>query len=228
MEAARNRKTGMSSLALLTCIVVGISHVVMSCAPDTGFNTKADFDVVVTLYDTNVNFGAITTFDLPDSIVHLGDQGSSDDISRAFDRLILDEVKAGLIAAGYTEEPDPGTSTPDVVVLVSAASSEWTAYVSYPGDPYWGWYPYWPPYGPGWGTGYPYYGGVYSYDFTTGSIIIDMIDTGNFSLGDKDARSVWAAGINGVVGDTNASTKARIKSNIAQVFDQSGYLKKSN
>jgi hypothetical protein len=201
----------------------------MSCAPETGFNAVEDFDMVVTLYDKEFDFGAVETYAMPDSVVHLAGEDDilSRTINRDFDELILAEVADNLADLGYTRELSPETNPPDVIVLVSVTSTEfWGAYTSYPWWDYWGWYPgwgYYPGYGPGWGVGYPYgYTTVYSY--TTGSLLIEMLDAGNPDDEAETIASVWAAGANGLLDDTPGNIEDRLVEIVERAFGQSPYL----
>ena len=105
-----------------------------ACYNDYGMNTE-DFDMVVTLYDDRADFGAINTFSMPDTIIHLVAEGERDNISRKFDEEIKALVAVNMEALGYERELNPDQNGADVVVLISVSSSDWVAY-----DYYYGWY----------------------------------------------------------------------------------------
>jgi hypothetical protein len=122
-------------------------------------------------------------------------------------------------ALGYTRVTDT-TQTVSVVVLLSAIKSDWQVSGYYPGG-YWGWYPYYP--GGGW---YPYYPGyAYSYEFTTGTVFVTMIDPEKRNSNDPANSPVWGATLNGLAGDSRSGTATRITNGINQAFAQSPYLK---
>jgi len=92
----------------------------------------------------------------------------------------------------------------------------------WPGWGYWG--------GWGWWGGYPgwwYPGGVTTYNYTTGTIFIDLMDPLKINPDNQAYGAVWLARLNGVLsssftGSTNAVT--RIKERINDAFNQSPYL----
>jgi len=190
-----------------------VSIALLSCYPDHGLTTS-DYDAVMTFYNKSTNFGALQNVRLADTVMHLTGEGGQDDITRAYDDLILSTVETNLIAAGYTVVRDLDTTNVDAVVFVSVTSSTW--YVSYGGYPpcYWGWYYY--------GCGYypPYYGGVYSYD--TGTMLIDMFDGNRPTGSGQRMNNYWVAAMNGLLGNRNPSTT--IPTLINQAFAQSPYL----
>jgi len=77
-------------------------------------------------------------------------------------------------------------------------------------------------YGPGWGGGYPYVPVVTSY--TTGTLIIDMIDPNNPNTSEEIIPIIWSAFLNGLVTGSEASIQTRVTNGINQAFDQSPYL----
>ncbi|MCK4410606.1 MAG: hypothetical protein KAW67_10985, partial [Candidatus Eisenbacteria sp.] len=91
----------LSSMIGATVLIIAAALVLCSCGLDSGFNSIADFDTIVTVYDDQADFGAIQTYAMPDSVAHLGDDedrsgGSRDD--GIYDQLILDELAANLEA----------------------------------------------------------------------------------------------------------------------------------
>ena len=89
--------------------------------PD-GPTSESDFDVVATVHDDTVNFGAIGTFVMPDSVVEIVPPESvatALPFNHDYDQLILDGVASHWTALGYTRLPtyDAG-NPPDVVVTV--------------------------------------------------------------------------------------------------------------
>lgn len=195
-----------------------------SCAPDSGFNTIRDYDVVATHYDPNTDFKTLRTYAMPDTIVHRRDpeDTSTVGLSREHDQLILALVRDNLEDLGYEEEADPGPNRPDVYVIVSATLTKWLANASEDWWAYWGWYPYWPPsWGPGWGTHYPF---PINYFYRTGTLFIDMIDDEVAEGEERVIPILWTASINGIMVDGAQGAEERLTSNIVQAFDQSPYL----
>ena len=204
--------------------MLGVSVIFWSCAPDSGFNSVEDYDIVVTFYDPDIDYGAFETYAMPDSVVHLGD---TEDIITDYDDLILDEVAENFESYGYTEESNPLQNPPDVVVLVSALGADWTTVTTYDWWAYWGWYPgwgYYPYYGAGWGMYYPY--PAYSVtSYSTGSILIEMYIASEPIVEEERLPAAWTAIINGLMEGSSAGIQVRITDRISQAFEQSPYLR---
>ena len=60
--------------------------------------------------------------------------------------------------------------------------------------------------------------------YTTGTVILDMLDVDGADDVEETFPIVWNAVINGLVTGSDASVEARIRTNINQAFDQSSYL----
>lgn len=213
----------LSSMIGTVALIVAASLVLCSCGLDSGFNSIADFDVIVTLYDDEADFGAIQTYAMPDTVAYLGDDKGGSGRSREdgiYDQLILDELAANLEAIGYVREEDPENNGADVVVLAGVTSTEWEVWVSNPWYDwgYWGYYSdyyyYYPPC-PGCGS---------SYTFTTGSLLVIMEDRNAANEEDQTIPVIWAAGMNGLVEGSVAGIGNRIAEGIEQAFAQSPYL----
>jgi hypothetical protein len=222
----KGRKALLSRQFLwLVPVILATSFLFYSCAPDSGFNSVDDYDVVITLYESGVDFATFLTFIMPDSIVHLGD---STDINMDYDGLILTEVEDQFEACGYTVELNPDVNPPDFVVLVSTVSTDWLVYYGYDWWYYWGWYPgwgYYPYYGAGWGMYYPPYWGGYTTSYSTGTILIEMVNASDPIEENELLPVVWTAAINGLLEGTTSQMQSRIEDSISQAFAQSPYLK---
>jgi uncharacterized protein DUF4136 len=217
------------TIKLLTysALLGGILFTMGSCYPDNNF-TIEDLDIAISFYDDQADFTSYKTYSLPDSIILL-DSLSNRDPSDKFNEAILARIKSNLEDLGYEEEADPENNAPDVLVLVAkVVNDRYGAYQGWDWWYYWGWYPYWgpyPPYGPGWGPGYPWGGGTIVYSYTTGTILIDMLDVAASDESQERIPTVWAGAINGLVEGPDAQINARLNTSIDQLFDQSPYLK---
>ena len=102
-----------------------------------------------------------------------------------------------------------------VILLRATAIENYNAYTSY------GWGSYW---GYGWGGYYPWVGGTVVYSYTTGTLLIDMIDVGNIDVDNETYPSAWGAGINGLLEGSSTDTRNRLSTSISQAFVQSPYI----
>jgi len=216
MKTTRLRKVG-NTFRIFLIVALGIVFAAgLSCYRDYGLTT-ADYDMVLTLADPNAVFSNYSTYALPDTVIHPVPDGETDDLTRVFDSQIISDVARNMDALGYTRVTD---STFSVLVLLSAVKSDWQVSGYYPGG-YWGWYPWYP--GGGYYPGYPGYG--YTYSFSTGSILITMIDPDKWNPDSAPDGPVWGGTLNGLLGDTRAGASTRIRNGINQAFAQSPYLK---
>ena len=222
MSFVRRVKSSVLVLGMVTLLLAGLS-----CYPYTAPNTS-DYDVVVSLYDQNVDFGSLRTFSMPDSVMHLfGEDGEDlEDISRIHDAAILSRVANNMARYGYTREMDPESNPPDVFILVGVTSSTFFG-ADYVGGGYWGWYwGYYPGYGPGWGWLYPpYWGGGYvTYEYAVGTLLIVMADLEEADIDNRVIPVYWLGALNGVLSENPATARLRLNAGIDQAFEQSPYL----
>lgn len=183
----------------------------------------SDYDLVYTNRDPDFNFAPVTTYLLPDSVVHAGDGVNAAD--HVYDQDILDAVKRNLDALGWRQLSSSGGQKADVVVLASASKQAYGACASYCWWCAWGWYPGWgyypPSWGPGWGWGYP--PGVVCSTYSTGTVTVAI--TNPNQVRSETLPLVWIGTLNGLLQGSEASVRARIDENIDQMFIQSPYLK---
>jgi hypothetical protein len=201
----------------------------VSCAQDSGFNAVKDYDVVVTLYDQDFNFGNHATFALPDSVVHLRnpDAEATDNITWVYDSHILSEVVDLFESRGY-QHVNPQVTPPDFFVLVSVTKQDW---LEFPYEHHWwvnwSWYPHWPGWTHTWDVIYPAQYTEEPYSFSQGTLFIDIIDAKNMDVTGERMYLRWTAVINGVLGYTDSKSQNRIITNIKQAIEQSPYLSRN-
>jgi hypothetical protein len=204
---------------------IGILLAGAACYPGDGPSNVQDLDVVLTLYDTEVDFSTFRTFAMPDSVVHVGSENGDNliDLPRTYDDLILELAAENMASAGFIREPNPEENGADLVLLVGAlgSSSEYWVYQDW--WYYWGWYPGWgypgyPGYGPGWGWYYPPYVGTVK--FESGSIVLTLVDP---TLVDgEDIPVIWTGVTRGLL--EGGGAQGRITYALNQMFTQSPYL----
>jgi hypothetical protein len=188
--------------------------------------SAAELDVVATAHDDTVNFAAIQTYVMPDSVVEIVPPESvatALPFNHTYDQQILDGVAAHMAAIGYTRLPTYELANPPDVVLTirGIAVRNTDIYVTYPWWPFWGWYG-WPCcYGPGWGVGYPIITGV---QYDVGTIVIDMWDARRKNDTAMVIPAVWVAALRGLLTDSPGDAPTRIDTAIDRAFSQSPYL----
>jgi len=197
------------------------------CYPDK-IDYVDEYDLAATHVVKDADFSEYTTFTVADTVIHVTDDDEDDpNFSRDNDEFIITELRQNMLDMGYTELESPdSTNLPDLVLLVSAISSDYYYYYSYY-DYYWGWYPGYPGWGwgwPGWGYpgwGYPIYGGSYS----TGTLIVDMWDTDEYDPDSDEPRGIiWTGIVDGILAGSSSQSQARLDKQINQLFTQSPYL----
>ena len=213
-------KTKKKKLIVLLSLLILSSFVLYSCYPDYGL-TQSDYDTVITLYDNDANFKK-PTYAMPDTVVHLVEEGDEDNIDRSKDALILSTIASNMTRLGYERVPvDTTMDAPGFVIIagVTVTDNYGTAY--YPGWGYWGGWGWWGGY-PGWG--YP--GGTVTYSYTTGTIFMTMLDPDKDNIIDGNKfGAVWLARLNGVVSNSSTiNVSNRITTRINEAFNQSPYL----
>ena len=214
------KRTQLKRFAVSLAALILIPLFLSSCYPDYGMSTS-DYDIVITRYDDEADFQAFNSYALPDSVFHLIPEDEDDEISRAYDKQIIANVVSNMNDLGYTRVPADSNGVTDqtVIVIINATNSTYYGYSYYPGWGYpgWGYYPpYWGYY-PGWATPYQY---------STGSVIVEMYDGSRIDEEAETAPLIWMGGINGLTsGSSSASISARIDESIDQAFKQSPYLK---
>jgi hypothetical protein len=199
--------------------LTGMLVMLVACYPGD-VTSIAELDVVMTRYATDYNFGQVTRFTMPDTIIHINtDDPNAIIIPRANDQQTLDRVRANLVAQGWTEvdwEDAAGGDPVDVAILNLATASENTQWwVSYPPGGCW----YYPCYG--WGWYWPPYVGTTSYD--AGTYFMVMADANQITPSDS-TQGVWGGVVNGVLTSSSASDYQRLLNGIDQAFSQSPYL----
>ncbi len=214
-------------------LVTAIPVFILSCYPG-GPSTAEDLDVVGTSRDKEFDFNAVSTFSLPDTIIHLLAAGQEDSLGRDYDSLIINRVRDQMVSNGYIERPFDTLNPADVVMLITAMSSTNSGLYF---DPawwwgYWGWWPGWggypgaPVWGPGWGMGFPAGFPIYI-NYATGTLFITMIDPENTDVDEKTVAVTWLAALNSMLSKGVQNTEQRITDNIDQAFEQSPYLRKN-
>src|SRR4051812_31345409 len=184
--------------------------------------------VVNTIKDPNFNFTTLRTFAMPDTVAHIVPlTGAPLVVSRDFDRTVLDQVRANLIARGYVQVANPQTVTPDFVVLVAAtAATNYDIYKTYTWYPYYGYYSGWGWYAPGfttdWVLAYPWYTSIGVTSFDRGTYLVTQVPTLSVNPLAKQLSASWAGTATALI--NSGITTSMVQAAIDQMFTQSPYL----
>ncbi|HMT28035.1 MAG TPA: DUF4136 domain-containing protein [Bacteroidia bacterium] len=177
---------------------------IAGCYPG-GPDYADEYDIVYTNYDKDFNFGGKKFYAMPDSIVKItGDVVQGEPlqfIKQVYANTILNRIKSNMASRGYTLVTD--TSLADLFLVPSALEVTTTTY--YYGY-YWEYYPY-----------------AVSTSYTTGSVIMNLVEKSNSNPSNKN-RVVWVGIINGLLEGSSTSYDARINKGVDQAFTQSQYI----
>lgn len=208
----------MRALVIVTVLALGVASA--SCYPDQ-ITSTTQLASVTTIVDSQAPLRAAQTFALPDTIIH-SMQVDTATITRMGDAQIIARIRHGFLALGWHEVTNVAAQRPDVVVLTAVLEqmntgvfySDWWAN--------WGWWPGWPAgYGPEWVWTSPVNGVAFTY--STGTLLITMLDIQHGNTSTKRVPLLWAAGVQGVLTDSSLTGAL---TGIDQAFAQSPYLER--
>ena len=216
------------SKLLAAVLAFSVAGLLSGCYPDK-IDYVDEYDVAGTMYDENADFSSYNTFHVVDTVMHITEDGEDDpNLTREYDAFILDLIRQNMNELGYDELENPDSlNRPDLEILVQAMSADFYTYFSYWYD-YWYWYPGWDWWYPGYPMypSYPWYpGGGYYSSYTTGTLIMEMLDTQVAQEGDHPGV-VWMGLVDGLLTGNTSSARSRLEKQINQTFDQSPYLRK--
>jgi hypothetical protein len=211
-------------------LLIPLIGLLSGCYPDK-LDYVEEYDLAGTLFDEGADFQSYATFHVVDTVIHLTEDGEDDpNLNREHDEFILETIRQNMLDYGYTQVASPDSlNRPDLELLVQVTSQDFYTYYSYWYN-YWGWYPGWdwwyPPGWGGWYPGYPWYPGYIS-SYSTGTLIVEMLDTEIQQEPLDRPGMVWAGVINGLLTSNVQNTRARLDKQLNQLFVQSPYLKQN-
>ena len=180
--------------------------------------------LVYTAPAKNVDFTQYTTFDIPDSLLIIG-QGEKPQYSQSDNALaIIQAFRTNMEKLGYIYTP----SNPDAdlgIQLTYMIKTE--RFVQYYNDPYW-WLDYPGYWSPGyWGDWYGYYyPRRVTYTYSTNALVADMVDLTAEQGSGKSLEIIWSSYIGGPAGPSASYDVKRMQAAVNQAFAQSPYLDK--
>ena len=169
----------MNTKLIFILLVAGM-FIFASCSKYPPASERLLEDLVIyTKYDTSINFKTYGTFSMVDSIAYIAPKDSGK-ILDANAKAILNRISKNMTDRGYQKVAKD--QSPDLGINVVAVKNV-NAQIFYPGW-YWGYPGYFPPwYWGGGGYYYPYYP-PYITSYTTGTLMIYMVDCKNVQAGD--------------------------------------------
>ena len=205
----------------------------VGCQKDPSTSSLHDEYLVYTAHDAEADFSEVGTYYIPDSILLIGTYAldpNGQKIAKYWtdkDAVALSNRSAReMEGRGYGRLTDYDLKdTADAGFQVSYVE-EASYFIGY-NDPYWwGYYPYyWAPgyWGPWAGWYYPYT--VY-YGYTTGSLLVEMLDLNSTPGADRKLPVIWSCYISGLLHGNRSIDIKEASDGIVQAFVQSPYLKK--
>jgi hypothetical protein len=242
----------MSKLKILSRLAaVGVVMAVMisSCYNYDDETYLDELDLTLTYYDTTFNFQGYSTFAIRDSVGVISNYLDDEDLADFYkpggpNDKIKDNIRAKFTSMGYTEVANDDAFDFGVNLVVMLVDNTvvyypgwWYGYYDYYYYYWWGWYPY-----------YPYYpwGGYYSYNYQTGTLLMEMADGNSIReyrawAADKTDAEIenadpdevpdilfrWQSLINGIAGVDASYNSERAERGIDEAFQQSPYLEKN-
>jgi len=205
-------------LLLLAAVLIGAA----SCykyPSDTDFLDERD--VVLTMYDTKVNFTDFKTFAIVDSIGLIKDDDTtvvrvSNDTTQAVLAQITDHMtQRGFTKVDKDQDPDLAINVVAIKTMntVYYYPGYWWYYPGYYSPDYWGWYD--------WGYYYPWYP-TYAYQYETGTLVIDIADQKDADPVTKTIPVVFNAYIRGILNGHHSLDQ--VMGDIDQAFSQTPQL----
>jgi len=187
-----------------------VAVVFTSCYKQPDYDVLTDKAIVVTNHDASAVFASYQTYYLPDFVGEISDDVSDSILDAAVAQPILESIRSNMNSRGYTEVTNSDSADLGIRVVTITVTTVGTYYPGYWWG-YGGYYPY-----------YPYYPYSYTYSYSTGSMIIELIDLENANDVTGKANVVWTSFSNGVLGNTSTSKLAVDAVN--QSFKQSPFI----
>ena len=207
-------------------LIVSLVSVFISCRKYPDFDELTYKPVVVTNHDAGIDFNDYKTYFMSDSLTQIGDDRNDSIADPSLGGPITDAIEQNMNSRGFVRVTSPTLAD---LAINSAVIKITTTVQTYPPGYWWGY----PGYGGcyyGYCGYYPYYdyyyGGYYTYSYTysTGSLIIEVVDLKNVDTTANRLNVVWTNFNTGVLGVTGTSVGNAVSS-VNQAFAQSEYFK---
>ncbi|MDE6871959.1 MAG: DUF4136 domain-containing protein [Bacteroidales bacterium] len=208
--------------------IIYLSAAIMLAAACHKAPSQLDKDgeyLVYTSRAEGTDFSAYKTYNIPDSLLIIGQSAKPEYSKSTYSLALIDQYKKMMNSYGYvyTDDKDAADLGIQVTYIIETEN-----YVNYISDPYWWldypgyWHPgYWGQW-TGWNYGYPV---VYS--FSTNSLITEIVDLTAEDGTGTPLPILWTSYIGGPKGGSIHSDVLKLKLAIGQSFSQSQYLDQS-
>ncbi len=205
---------------VLACLLVACA--LGSCEKDPDMSELDSDFAVYTQYDPDFDFSQATTFYLPDSILTAGEGLKREYWKDENAQTLVDQVAQELTRRGYVRSNDKDAADVGVQMTYVETTVNMVGFVGGYWDGWWSsgfWGPYW---GGGWYMPFPI-----SYQYDTGSIVLEMVDLASADAGDPSRNQlpiVWRASSEGYLSSSSRVNMTLVQRAIEQSFDQSSYI----
>jgi Domain of unknown function (DUF4136) len=200
--------------------IAWLALAVAACYPERSVDSTSEFATVTTSFDEQADFATVTKYALPDTVLYVPREEDKE-VPAATQSAVLAQIRTNLNALGWQEVTNPKT-TPVDVYATAIITTTLNIYYGWAYWDYWYWYGGWPP---GWGGGYGWYypPSFYTYSYTTGTLLMNLIDARPAAAQPQLVPIVWTGAVNGVL-ENQATNVAIVTAGIDQAFKQSPYL----
>jgi hypothetical protein len=195
----------------ITSLILGLGLIlILGCTkyPPSSDRLLEDL-VVITQYDTKIDFNQYHTFNIPDYIVKITSKDTTK-LTNSLATSVLDEITKNMTARGFLKLP--ASEKADFGIDVVYYQNTYVYTYNYD---WWGYYPYWYYY-------YPYYPVYYS-SYTTGMANIELVDLKYPDSNNEKLYLRWNAFIRGLL--TGDHSNVQITNAVDQAFIQTPQLK---
>jgi hypothetical protein len=207
-------------------VIASLFCVFVSCRKYPDFDELTYKPIVVTNHDAAIDFNNYKTFFLSDSMTQIGDDRNDSVAPPSIGDPINSAIVTNMESRGFVRVASPaladiGINTAVIKITTTVQTyppGYWWGYPGY-GGCYYGYCGYYPYYD-------YYYGGYYTYSYTysTGSVLVEMVDLKYIDTVANRLNVVWTNFNTGVLGSTTQNISGAVSS-VNQAFTQSTYLK---
>ena len=199
------------------------AFLITSCQKDPKYSDLDNEFLVYTSYDKAADFGTMSTYFIPDSILLIGNKAEPTYWKGEDANKIINTFVTNMDKRGYTRITDK--DAPAALGIQLSYIQDDSYFVNYHDNGYWWWgYPgYWiPGYWGDWSNWYYPYSVVYGY--SVGSLLAEAVDLQAEQGAGKKLPVVWNAFMSGLLSDDSTFNLNVALRAVDQAFTQSPYI----